>query len=698
MDWSLKFSTSIFILLLILFTSLLISVYYYRITVPEINRIKKIILIFLRAFSLSLIFFLLLSLTLSVLKSDSFFPKTYFFIDNSKSIKSDDSSMSISNVKNIVDLINKKNYSTIKIFSFGEKIKKISPKSFVYNPLERFTNFETITEKIESAGDSVNSVLIISDGNVTNGSESVELFKNLNLPIFTIGLSSEKTYKDISIKDVQYNKYLYRNKSVEIKVKIFNEGFLNQKINCELYENQKLTSQKALDLSESGLDEVSFQYIPIESGLKKLELRISVLEGEADKRNNNYKFELRVLEDKINISFIASYPTSDLSAIKLAASSDTNRFLFNYVDGIDNSKLNTVLEKSDILFIIGYPSNTTSNSDLLRLVNYIEEKKKPFFFLINNNSDFNKIDILNKILPYSLKSVNNKFTFKSIQFNNSAFSFFKNYNPDELKFWNNLPPINLFNLNVSQEKNSIVLAETIEKSPVIIIGNKNAIKSFSILGFDIWRWLLQNSNIAKENFTNFIDKIIKWLNAPLYEDKFIVKPLKQSFFENEEILFQAELFDSKYIPIENAEINLNVRDSLNSIKTNFDYIGNGFYEARLNAGLKGNLFYEAETKNEFGQPIKFSGKLFVESKEIELTKLGLNSNFLKNISLSTGGEYLLSDEIEITLDKLEKYNLHHSKQISSSFTFEIFQSKFILILLITLLIIEWLIRKLNYLN
>lgn len=698
MNWSLNFSSNIFILLLILLISFLISFYYYRITVPEINRNKKIILIFLRAFSLSLIFFLLLNLTLSVIKSDSFLPKTSFFIDNSKSIKSNDSSKSINNVENIVDLINKKNYLTIEIYSFGEKVKKISPKSFKYNPLERFTNFEAITERVKSAGDSVNSVLIISDGNVTNGSESIELFKNLNLPIFTIGLSSEKTYKDISIKDVQYNKYIYRNKSVEIKAKIFNEGFVNQKINCGLYENQKLISQKALGLSESGLDEVSFQYIPSESGLKKLELRISVLESEADKRNNNYKFELRVLDDKINISFIASSPTSDLSAIKLAASSDTNRFMFNYVDGIDNSKMNIVLEKSDIFFIIGYPSNATSNSDLLRLVNYIEEKKKPFFFLINNNSDFNKISLFNKILPYSLKSVNNKPTFKSIQFNNSAFSFFKNYNTDELNFWNNLPPINLFNVNVNQENNSIVLAETNEKSPAIIIGNKNNIKSFSILGFDIWRWLLQNSNIAKENFTNFFDKIIKWLNAPLYEDKFVVKPLKQSFFENEEIVFQAELFDNKYIPIENAEINLNVRDTLNSSKTNFEYIGNGFYEARLNVGLKGNLFYEAETKNEFRQPLKLSGKLFVESKEIELTKLGLNSNFLKNISLSTGGEFLLSDEIGITLDKLEKYNLRHAKQISSSFSFELFQSKYILILLITLLIIEWLIRKLNYLN
>ena len=702
MSWSIHFNINPILLTLIFIASFIFSFLYYKITIPPLNLIKKFILIAIRTLILTLIITLILELTVSFLSINSFTPKTYIFVDNSKSISKMDSAESTNKVMNILKLVSNNKLDNFDIFTFGESIHRIDPNNFFYNPVEKFTNFKNIADRIKSAGDSINNAIIISDGNINNGSTSIDNFKELNIPIFTFGLSKKTNKNDIIIKDVSYNSFIYRNKTIEIKAVLFNDGFQNRKIRCRLYENKKLISEKDVVLSASNIDEVTFNYTPIEAGKKNLSVQTNILPDEVNRLNNQFNFQVDVIEDKLIIAFISSVPSSDFSIIKLACSSDTNRILFNYFIEDDNKteKNNIALEKADIFFLVGFPSSNSSYSDASRVLNLISEKKKPFFLLVNNYTEFEKLSSLNKILPYSLKPTDGRVISKSILFNNSASSFINKNNVAENAFWNNLPPINMYNFTINLESNSTVLATTSDKgkNPLMIIGNKNGIKSFSLLGFDIWRWVLQNSDISKQYFSNFFDNIIKWLNASDIDDKFKVKPIKPFYYENEEIIFQAELYDDKFIPVENAQINLQVQDSSNHLKTVFDYKENGLYEARINSIFKGKVIYSAEVKNEYDKNLSASGSIKIEPIEIESINTGLNDNLLKNLSFATGGEYIDFINLKNTLKKLEEANSHVIKSFTSTNEIELRDNAIILIVLIILLLIEWLIRKLNYLN
>lgn len=697
------FNINIFLILAVIALSSLISFWYYKVTVPEISKTKKFFLIIMRAISLSLLLFLALEITISFLSFNTFRPKTFVFIDKSKSLMTDDSVVTKNRIKNILNNLKGDDLTSFSLFTFGTSVRNADVKSFDYNFNDPFTNFESIGQKVKNSGDSVNSVLILSDGNINNGSNSIDIFKDLNIPIYTYGLSGKKNSNDIIVKDVSLNSFIYKGKTNHIEVVLFNDGYAGKKISCKLFDGKNLLEEKLITLSNSGIDRVSFIYKPDKAGMTELEIRTDILQNEVNRFNNSKKISVNVLENKLTIAFISNTPTNDFSIIKSVVASDTNRTLFNYVslENIENKTFNNSLEKADLFFMIGFPDKNTSIIELNNIVSIIRKKRTPFFILINNYTDLNKLNTLRDFLPYTNSISTESIINAQVKFSNLSWVFINSTNNSEADFWNNLPPVNYRLSKLKLEANTFVIADSRTKEgklPTIVVGEKMAIKSFSIFNYDIWKWMLQNSEVSKIYFTNFMDNVVKWLSTPSIKNKFVVKSLQPILYENEEIILRAELYDSKFSTINDANIKVKLADSVNTINTIFTPMNNGLYEARVNSIFKNKVNFVAETKDEFGKTIRKSGIIKIEPKQIELMNLGMNENFLKNLAISTGGDFLVDGEVEETINKFEQINNSSLKTIKSSTDIELWQFQYILIIIISLLLIEWLIRKLNYLN
>ena len=169
------------------------------------------------------------------------------------------------------------------------------------------------------------------------------------------------------------------------KRQILNKGFNGKTVQVSLHDNSQLIENKNIILDQSGVNSISFDYTPKQSGEKKLSLKINTLDGESNTLNNQKVFYINILSNKINVLLIAGSPSSDLTFIKNSLSTDNNLKVNtliqisagNFLEQNSTAKL----DSADIIYLIGFPTNLTSDDFLTRLVNKFENKNTPFFLM-----------------------------------------------------------------------------------------------------------------------------------------------------------------------------------------------------------------------------------------------------------------------------------------------------------------------------
>ncbi|HSP87303.1 MAG TPA: vWA domain-containing protein, partial [Ignavibacteriaceae bacterium] len=539
----LTFSINPFLLVLFFLIAAGFTFFIYRYTVPVVDLPKKIFLILIRFTALLLMLFIIFEPILTLAKKIVIEPVNLVFIDNSRSIKIDDGTNREETVKNFInDLEGNFEENILEINLFGNNISHPDPDQL--NNIDfsdGSTNVSNIFSFIEKQNKTISSVSIISDGVITDGSNPLYSAEKLNVPVFTIGVGDSSKRKDIEIRNVLFNEYIYAETPTIILTTINNIGFGGKEVNTALYEQNILVEQKRIFLSEEGIQNVEFEYKPSASGEKKLTIEVSSLDGEFTKANNKKVFYIDVLDNKINILLLAGSPSSDLSFIKNALATDEN-FEVNSLTQISSDKFlekgnpDRLLDSADIIFLVGFPSKETSNNFLNKVQDKIFNKDKPFFLTLSSGIDFGKLNQLQRELPVNISP---KSSFYSeiqpgIIGNQTRNPLLQNKMQNAISAWENLPPVFQPDIRITLKPESELIARSKIKNiptdnPLIVsrkLGNK---KSIAVLAKDIWKWKLQTAMKDFDLFDRFIISSVKWLNTTEDQKQVNIKTSKKIY-------------------------------------------------------------------------------------------------------------------------------------------------------------------------
>ena len=461
-DLSFSFNAVYFFIGLILIVAY--SIYVYRFTLPPVSKFKKGILTLLRSLALILLLFIFFEPVLTLIKKQILTPLNYFFIDNSKSITIKDGTDRVSNLSSVTEKLNSASINGEKYFySFASDVHSINNDSLnKLNFNESSTDFSKIFSKINQIENNIASITIISDGVITQGSTPIYSAEKIGVSVFTVGIGDSSKKNDIEIKNVINNEFIYSETPTTILATILNKGFAGKTTQISLYENSQLVEQKSVTLDQSGVNSVSFDYTPKQSGEKKLSIRINSIQGESNSLNNQKVFYVDVLSNKINVLLIAGSPSSDLTFIKNALTSDTNMRVNtltqitpgNFLEANANAKL----DSADIIYLLGFPTNSTSEDFLNRLANKLENKSTPFFLLLSGDVDIRKLNKINNFLPVSVSLIDKNYLSvqPDIQIAEIDNPIVQNNSGSE---WNNLPPINQPIVTLSVKPESKVISK-----------------------------------------------------------------------------------------------------------------------------------------------------------------------------------------------------------------------------------------------
>jgi len=695
-----------FLIALVLFG--LYSYYVYRYTIPQIEKYKKAMLVTLRVSALLILCVILFEPILTLITKQTLEPSNLVFIDNSRSIKIDDGTNRQIQIKQIVDELSRNiSQDNLSFFEFGNSVREIDKDNLdSINFSDGSTNLQEIFDFVKNSDRNIASLTMITDGVITSGSNPYYNAVNIGIPVFAIGIGDTTQRKDVNLKKVLHNDFIYTQTPTSIIATVANKGFSGEQITAKLFEDNKFVSQQNLTLSNTGIQNISFDYNPEVVGEKKLSIELSSLNDEFTTINNKQIFYLNVLSNKIEVLLLASAPSPDLTFIQNSLSRDQNIEVRSIVQvSADKflSKLSyDIVDSADVLFLVGFPSDKTPG-ELFNLVSTkIKENNTPFFITLSSGVNLIRLSSLGDELPFTFNQ--NIPGFREVQpyLLPEALTNPIVQSPDQnlQQVWNNLPPVLQLNTIFSSRIESKTIAQisvnnNIVNTPLIVSRNFSGKRSIAVLAKDIWKWKLQVAPKGIEVFDNFIVNSLRWLRANEEQKLVNIKTSRKNFSQGERIEFYGEVSDESLNPVSEANIKVEISSGTNKQDLDLQNVGPGLYEGSIVINDAGDYNYLAQAEIDEKILGKDQGSFNIGEIDIEMIDPVMNYPLLNLLANETGGEFYFPQNFNSLLEKIKLLKENSSKEKIITSEISLWSDTWMLVIAILLFALEWFIRKRN---
>ncbi len=695
-------------LLLVLLLISAYSYYVYRYTIPQISKYKKFLLTSLRVLALIVLCLILFEPILNLSRKFILEPNNLVFIDNSRSIRIDNGTEGSSQIKQILnDISASASEDNLSFYEFGNSVRAVSVDSLNnINYSDGATDIQEIFNYVKNSDKNIASITLITDGVITSGGNPYYDATNIGIPVFTIGIGDTTQRKDVELKKVLHNDFIYAETPTNIIATIFNKGNAGKSVTATLYENNKFISQQNLILSNTGIQNISFDYKAQSQGENKLSIELSSLQDEFTTANNKQVFYVNVFSNKIKVFLLASSPSSDLTFVKNALVRDENIEVYSIVQILEDKFLDKLnyqkLDSADVFFLIGFPSDQTPEELLRRVISKIKDSKTPYFVTLSAGISLRRLSGLGNDLPFTFSP--GLAGFREVQpfilpeqISNPILQY-SDKNPFDI--WNNLPPVlqpsSIFNARIeSKMLAQLIVNNSIVKSPLILSSNFSGKRSIAVLAKDIWKWKLQVAPKGLDVFDSFIVNSLRWLRASEEQKLVKIKTSKKIFSQGERIEFSGEVLDESLNPVSNAEIKINISSGTNIFEADMQNVGSGLYEGSLVINETGDFKFSAQAGTNGRILGKDNGSFNIGEIDIEMINPVMNYSLLNLLANDTGGEYYSPNNYNSLLEKLKELKINSSKDRIVTSEISLWSNTWMLLIAIFLFSMEWFIRKRN---
>lgn len=647
----------------------------------------KLTLSVLRSFLLVIIFFLLLNPFFKTTISSTEKPILAIAVDNSESMRwvQDSTDLSILNQK-VNQLIN--NFSddyNVDFFSFGSEVN--FNKNLLFN--QKVTDVSELGEELitQYTNRNLAGLILISDGIYNRGLSANSALKPLNVPIFSVGVGDTATRKDLYISKITNNQIAYLDNQFPVEIAIGANFLNNAAFNLNIIHQNKVVYTEKITISDNNFFiKKNLLLTAKPKGLQQFKVELSAVDGEETLINNSNGFSIEVIDAQQKILLLADAPHPDIASLKSALGNNLN----NKVDvALVSDK---VFEINDYNLVILHQIPGMNNAQ--NWLGMLMKSQVPRFLIITPNTQFNNLQGLNlgmQVLPKN-KSVQE--TFATVNNNFSAFSVNKEFLDISAKF----PPLQTPFAEIKTSEAAEVLmfqkiGPVVTNQPLLAFTEISGLKSGFLIGEGIWRWRIE-SYLKYQNhkpFDQWMQKVVQFLAVKEDKSRFRLQ-FENSIFENENLVFKAELYDKTYTLTTEGEVTIEIADStsktyqFNFQKSNQDY--------RRDAGIFSPGNYSFIAKATLGDEVfEKKGNFVIKPLFLEKSNTKANYNVLANLADQSGGTFFSAQQIDELTDFLKGQNKAKPTIYYQDKFYEFINLKWLFALLLLFLSTEWFIRK-----
>ena len=661
--------TVIYIILAILFTSLLV---YFQYFFKEKKHVNRYIVAFLRFVSILSIFLLLINPKVLKTNYENVKPKLLIAVDNSASIEfikqSEQVKDILSQLKNNND-INEK--FDVEYFSFGKSLQSNINYTFDENQTNIYEALQNLNSVFKL---NIAPIILISDGNQTFGNNYKYYHSIQN--IYPVIIGDTVKFSDLVIDQINVNSYTYLNNKFPVEVFIHYNGIEKISANFIVEENNRVIHKEKIIFSKKNKSTIlNFKLHANKIGKHLFKSRIEPYDNEKNKLNNYKNFSVEVIDEQIKIGLVYDILHPDIGMLKRSIETNKQR----KVNLIDLNSNNSYSIDSD-LYILYQPTNKFKN-----VFKKIKNNKINYFIISGKSTDWN---FLNNVQSDFKKTRSNS-TEKYIPVFNNNFNTFYTEDIGFLDFsplddiFGNIEFTVPFQTLLFQNINGITT-----KDPLLATYSNENRRRVVLFGENIWKWraISYSNNQTFEKFDQFINSIMQFLTVAT-KDYNIEIDYKSFYYENEPIKITAKIYDSNlnFNSKENLEMQIEGQDN----KTSFFLNGNK-YEANLSELNSGD--YKFIVKNKLNNH-QTSGAFTIGNYSVENVAMSTDFKGLESLALNSNGKSYYPDQT----DKLFQYLIEDQEflniQKENKKIISLIDWKWLLGIIILSLSLEWFIRK-----
>jgi hypothetical protein len=656
---------------------------------PRIAKWMLWLMAFLRFLSVSLLAILLLNPLLKYIDRTYNKPQIILAVDNSKSmLLQPDSALTRSFVTDFSEKITSElsdKYEFVHCV-FGEEIHVDGDLNYK----EQLSDLSQIVDQSQNLFGSANgkAMIVLSDGIFNHGRNPAFRSLQSSVPIHTIGVGDTTLRRDIRISGVRINSITFSGNQFPVEVDVSGTRVKGVRSELSIWRNGEKLTSKIIDVNQDPFVQThSFILNADKVGANNLVVQLGMVEGDYNKSNNVYYTFTEVIDGRQKILINAHAPHPDLAALKAAIQGSDQYEVVTKIG--DMSSPNN--SEYDLIITHQMPANALEEKYLLD----ITERKIPHLAILGASTDVNRLN-RSKL---GLKIEGNRSNFNQSQNTwNKDFSLFES-DENWVSLVEEMPPLVVpFGQYQGADIGDIAFFQKIgvvkTQMPLLSFFSKEGHKQSVLAGEGIWRWRIdefeQNENF--ELFDAFWRKVVQYLALKDDKRKFRVFPSRSSYFENEKVMFRAEVYNDNYEQVNKANVDMKLRGGEGQ-EFSFNFFPSGT-AYRLDAGNipVGQYAYVASTQIG-GKRETQSGTIFVKPLILEELNLTADFNLLQQMATNSGGEFYKGVDAMALIEKLR--NDENSKVIARSTTSfnDVIDLKWLFALIFGLMAMEWMLRR-----
>ena len=653
----------------------------------------RITLAALRGLALALIFWLLFSPLIRQISYTLEKPIIVIAQDNSQSITAVmpagfDSLRYRKSIQELRDQLSSK--YEVRTYSFANQVSQ--GLNFSYSG--KLSNASLLVSQLkdELLNRNVGAVVLATDGIFNRGGSPVNDIAELKAPVYTIALGDTTAQKDVLIANVSSNDLVYLDNDFRIEVQA-------EAYQCTGMETRLTVSENGKKLHEQLLKVNSAQFIkniPVSLkanslGTHQYTISLSAVSGEVSLKNNTQKLIVEVIDDRQKVLIAAAAPHPDLAALKGAIALNKH-----YEVSLHTGEELARVDPKVYGLVILYQLPGTA-ADAGAFMEKIRSAKVPLWFIVGAQSNISQFNQLQSGVNIAANGRGITYAYSDINTGTSLFDLdatsrkvVENFDAlqapaGELKTLDDFQAI----LNQRRGKQPTQL-------PQLFFMNLNGRKTGYLIGEGLWKWKFSE---AKENqqvpvFSSLMAKVVQYLSVQDDKRKFVVRPAKPIFDENEHILINASLYNDSYLPVNTADVSIRLK---NESGKSYNFSFSRFESAyQLDAGIlpPGNYSYVAST--EIGkQQYTAKGSFFINALVAEFQQTVANHQLLFQLSEQTNGKLYGANQVQDLQRELLKSGQMKTLSYEDRRYDELINFRWLFALLLLLLSTEWFIRKRN---
>jgi hypothetical protein len=591
-------------------------------------------------------------------------------------------------INNLASELNK-TYQVVRL-SFGSDVHQIFQDSMTDKSTHLSLAMNYIAENFK--GQNLGAIVLSSDGIYNEGRHPLYSETDLKAPLYTVALGDTTQKKDLLIKNIFHNSIAYLGDRIPVQVDVSGFNILGsaELILEEIGQGRRrVLSQKTINIGQQNFFDTENLYIEAQqSGIVRYRVSLTTQKGEFNVSNNSRDFFIEILDARQKILILAQSPHPDLSAYKSIVTQNKNY-------------------EADIAFIGSYKGNVaeynmvifhnlpSSAHDITSVLLKLDKNSIPRIFVTGMQTDPVKFNASQDVIQIKSQSRNSEEIQASIQSSFSQFVLSENLKKAIPQF----PPLmTSFGEYTSGPDVQILLYQSIKniktKYPMLAFGEKNGIKTAVLCGEGIWRWkmvdFLENNN--NDLIHELIQKTVLLTSVKDDKRKFRVSTSRNVYRDNEEVFFEAQLFNESYEMVNDPDVEVEIKDEEgNEYRFIFDKTSNYY---TLNADLLPAGVYTYNAKTQFsGQLLTARGKFNVESIQLENYDLTARHGLLKSISDKYNGDMYYPENMENIKTAIQNNKNIQPVLYQSQSTRSLLDFKWIFFLILGLLSAEWFMRR-----